>query len=435
MLSLGTLIEWVVPVCIKKKSSGVNCMVNAACMRSQRRMRVLSFALLICFSIILAPSMFGQSASTGAISGTLKDSSGASVPNATVTLTSLETNQVRTSTTTADGTYRFGFLNSGAYKLRFEAAGFSPVDVPSITVIVTQTTVLDQTLQVGAQTQQVEVTGEAEQIDTASSTVGTLVSGSSVSSLPLTSRNYTNLLGLAAGANVGVFNGTVLGRGTTDIQVNGALAGQNNYQMDGASIINTAGTGTGADSGGATTGIGIVNPDSVQEFKIQTSSFDASYGRNAGANVNVVTKSGTNAFHGTAFEFFRNTVLNANDFFRSENVAPTPNGRPVLNQNQFGGALGGPVKKDKLFFFASYQRTWQANGAAGAGYAIPKIVGIPAGPRSSVLGSPWVNQLGAAFCPGGSAQSDPGNVTKAGLVFRSRAMVRTSARSPSTFST
>jgi hypothetical protein len=380
-------------------------------------MGVFSFALLICFSMFLAPSMFSQSASTGAISGTLKDSSGSSVPNATVTLTSLDTNQTRTATTTSDGTYRFGFLNSGAYKLRFEATGFNSVDIPSVTVIVTETTVIDQALQVGSQQQQVTITGEAEQVDTASSTVGTLVSGSSVASLPLTSRNYTNLLGLAAGANVGVFNGTVLGRGTTDILVNGALAGQNNYQMDGASIINTAGTGTGADSGGATTGVGIVNPDSVQEFKIQTSSFDASYGRNAGANVNVVTKSGTNEFHGTAFEFFRNTILNANDFFRSEALAPAPNGRPVLNQNQFGGTIGGPVKKNKLFFFASYQRTWQANGAAGAGYATPTIVGIPAGTRSSVLGSPWVNQLGAAFCPttlGGTANSSAGNLTKAG---------------------
>src|ERR1700690_3406830 len=382
-------------------------MLRVPSMRSKRRMGVFSFALLICFSMVLAPSMFSQSASTGAISGTLKDSSGSSVPNATVTLISLDTNQTRTATTTADGTYRFGFLNSGAYKLRFEATGFNSVDIPSVTVIVTQTTVLDQALQVGTQQQQVTITGEAEQVDTASSTVGTLVSGTSVSSLPLTSRNYTNLLGLAAGANVGVFNGTVLGRGTTDILVNGALAGQNNYQMDGASIINTAGTGTGADSGGATTGVGIVNPDSVQEFKIQTSSFDASYGRNAGANVNVVTKSGTNAFHGTAFEFFRNTVLNANDFFRSENVAPQPNGRPVLNQNQFGGVIGGPVKKDKLFFFVSYQETQQKNGISPAGYSTPTLLPIPTGDRSNL--ATFVPALGLAFC--GLAPSY-GNATK-----------------------
>jgi len=382
-------------------------MLNAVSMRSQRRMFVFSFVLLICFSMVLAPSMFSQSASTGAISGTLKDSSGASVPNATVTLTSLETNQSRTTTTTADGTYRFGFLNSGAYKLRFEAAGFSSVDVPSITVIVTQTSVLDQTLQVGAQTQQVEVTGEAEEVDTASSTVGTVVAGGSLAALPLTTRNYTTLLGLSAGSNVAVYNAALMGRGTQDPVVNGALAAQNNYQMDGESINNTAGTGTGADSGGATTGMGVVNPDSIQEFKIQTSAFDASYGRNSGANVNVVTKSGTNGYHGTAFEFFRNTVLNANDFFRSENAPPLPNSRPILNQNQFGGSFGGPVKKDKLFFFASYQRTWQKNGAAAAGFAAPTLVGIPTswnangtpnGPITDRNDPTFAAALGLAFC-------------------------------------
>jgi hypothetical protein len=198
-----------------------------------------------------------------------------------------------------------------------------------------------------------------------------------------------------------VYNATQLGRGTQDIVVNGALAAQNNYQQDGSSIINTAGTGTGADSGGATSGIGIVNPDAIQEFKIQTSTYDAGYGRNPGANVNVVTKSGTNQFHGTAFEFFRNTIFNANDFFRKQNLpvnGVAQNGRPVLNQNQFGGTIGGPVKKDKLFFFSSFQRTWQKNGLAAAGFSNPTLVYLPPGARSTVIGSPWVTALGAAYC-------------------------------------
>jgi hypothetical protein len=347
----------------------------------------------------LAPSLFSQSSATGALSGTVKDASGSAVPNATVTVTSLDTNQARTATTTADGAYRIGFLPPGVYRVQYDATGFNKVEVPSVTVIVTEINVLDQTLQVGSQTQQVTVTSEAEQVQTASSSVGTLVSGQSVSDLPLTTRNYTTILGLAAGTNVGVYNATLMGRGTQDPTVNGALPTQNNYQQDGASLINTAGGGTGADSGGATTGIGIVNPDSIQEFKIQTSSFDASYGRNSGANVNVVTKSGTNQFHGTAFEFFRNTVLNANEFFRQQNAAPLPNTRPVLNQNQFGGTFGGPVKKDKLFFFASYQRTWQANGLAAAGLSNPKLVGIPLGDRSTAA---FQAALGLAFCPTGT---------------------------------
>ena len=403
-----------------------------AFLRSRSRAFVFCCAVLICFSTVLAPSLFSQSSATGALTGTVKDSSGASVPNATVTATSLDTNQARTATTGADGSYRIGFLPPGAYRLTFEATGFNKVEVPSVTIIVTEINVLDQSLQVGTQAQQVVVTGEAEQVQTASSTIGTLVAGQTVADLPLTTRNYTTILGLAAGTNVNVYNATQMGRGTQDPTVNGALPTQNNYQQDGASLINTAGGGTGADSGGATTGIGIVNPDSIQEFKIQTSSFDASYGRNSGANVNVVTKSGTNSFHGTAFEFFRNTVLNANEFFRQENVAPAPNSRPVLNQNQFGGTFGGPVKKDKLFFFASYQRTWQANGLAAAGYSNPVLVGIPqvanrgtttfdsnGVAHTDAAGVAFEQALGLAFCPAtagiagsGSANAAAGSKTK-----------------------
>ena len=175
-----------------------------------------------------------------------------------------------------------------------------------------------------------------------------------VTIFPLTTRNYTNLLGLSAGANVGVFNAANLGRGTQDIAVNGSVTAQNNFQMDGASIVSIYRQRKRRWIYGRHSGIGIVNPDAIQEFKIQTSLYDAGYGRNPGANVNVVTKSGTNQFHGTAFEFFRNTDLNANDFFRkiSPPVDGVPNnGRQVLNQNQYGGVFGGPVKKDKLFFF------------------------------------------------------------------------------------
>jgi len=360
-----------------------------------------SLVLLVALSLMLSSVGFGQSSSTGALTGTVKDSSGAVVPNATVTATSVGTDQVRTSTTDANGTYKFGFLPPGPYKLKFEASGFGTVEVPSVAIVVTETDVFDETMQVGSQIQQVEVRAETEQVQTATSTLGTTVGGNTISDIPLTARNYSTILGLAAGANVAVYNATQLGRGTQDIVVNGALAAQNNYQQDGSSIINTAGTGTGADSGGATSGIGIVNPDAIQEFKIQTSTYDAGYGRNPGANVNVVTKSGTNQFHGSGFEFFRNAVLNANDFFRKESapVNGVPqNGRPVLNQNQFGGTIGGPVKKDKLFFFASFQRTWQKNGLAAAGFSNPVLTYIPAGARSAVIGSPWVQALGAAYC-------------------------------------
>ena len=135
--------------------------------------------------------------------------------------------------------------------------------------------------------------------------------------LPLNTRNYTNLLGLPAGANANVFNATSLGKGSTDISVNGSSPGQNSLYMDGVSITNSSSNGniSGNTNDPA---IGLVEPDAIQEFKVQTSMFDAGFGRNAGASVNVVTKTGTNDLHGSAFEFFRNTVLNANDFFLNE---------------------------------------------------------------------------------------------------------------------
>jgi hypothetical protein len=365
--------------------------------------RAKKYLALVVLSMALVPGLMGQTADTGALTGTLKDSSGAVVPNATVTATNIGTSQARTSTTEADGTYKFGLLPPGDYKLRFEASGFNTAEAPRVSIVVTETSVFDQTLQVGAQTQQVEVHAEAEAVQTATSTMGAVVSSETLTTLPLTSRNYTNLLGLAAGANAGVFDAANMGRGTQDIAVNGFSIAQNNYQQDGASIQNPTGKGNGADQG-ANSGIGVVNPDAIEEFKIQTSLYDAGYGRNPGGNVNVVTRSGTNQFHGAAFEFFRNTDLNSNDFFRkiSPPVGGIPeDGRQVLNQNQYGGVLGGPVKKDRLFFFVSYQETQQKNGISLDGYSDPTLVGIPQGDRSNTAA--FRAALGAAFCPGGSA--------------------------------
>jgi hypothetical protein len=370
---------------------------------------VRSCILLLFISLLSAASLFSQTAGTGALTGTLKDSSGAVVPNATVTATNNGTGQVRTTASDADGSYNFELLLPGDYKLQFEATGFTTAEVPSVTVVVTETAVLNQALQVGTQTQQVEVRSEAETIQTASSTLGTVVNSQAVTALPLTSRNYTTLLGIAAGANTGVYNAANIGAGSQNIAVNGSGTAQNNFQMDGASINNFNSSGNTAGSGAAA-GIGIVNPDAIEEFKIQTSLYDAGYGRNPGANVNVVTKSGTNQFHGTAFEFFRNTALNANDFFRK--ISPpvsgaSNNGRQVLNQNQYGGSMGGPVKRSKLLFFASYQETQQKNGISPAGYSAPTLIGIPQGDRSNT--SAFRAALGAAFCSGGSATLGQGS--------------------------
>jgi hypothetical protein len=343
-----------------------------------------------------------QTNATGALTGTVMDASGAVVPNVTVTATNTDTGQVRTGMTGADGSYNFGLLSPGTYRVRFQAAGFKTAEIPSATIAVTETATLNQHLEVGTQSQEVTVQGEVETIQTSNATVGTVMTAQTIKDLPLTTRNYTNLLGLSTGAAVGVFNASTLGKGTQDIAVNGSSTNQNNFQMDGASIISIASHGTAVDSA-ADPGIGIANPDAIQEFKIQTSLYDAGYGRTPGANVNVVTKSGANAFHGTAFEFFRNTDLNANDFFRkiSPPVSGIPNnGRQVLNQNQFGGVLGGPVKKDKLFFFASYQESRQKNGIAAGGYSAPILPPVPTGDRSNTAA--FQAAVGAVFCPTGT---------------------------------
>jgi hypothetical protein len=367
-------------------------------------------SLLIALMIVaLIPALLAQSSGTGALVGTVTDPSNAVVPNVTVTLTSNDTQQARTATTTADGTYRFGFLPPGTYKIRFSAGGFKPAEVPSVTVNVTETPVFNQKLEVGAQTDQVTVEANAETIQTASSALGTVVAGSTATALPLSTRNYTNLLSMSAGANANVNNATALGRGGTEIAVNGAMQSQNSYLMDGVNVT-AFGNGGGLTQGGYAA-FALPNPDTISEFKIQTSNYDAGYGRNPGANVNVVTKSGTNAFHGTAFEFFRNAQLNANDFFYNRDVCPTETGtcaKQVLNQNQYGGVIGGPIKKDKLFFFTSYQQSWQKNGEANSAFSSTILPGLPAGDRGTRVGGPagtldatgqaYLQALGAAFC-------------------------------------
>ena len=358
-------------------------------------------ALLIAF----AASLAAQSAGTGALTGTVTDPTGAIVPGVSVVLVSLETNQARTVTTGGDGSYKFSLLPPGNYRLRFSASGFKTAEVPSVTVNVTETPVLDRTLEVGAQSEQVTVEATAEVLQTASSTLGTTVGSQTVTELPLSSRNYTQILALSAGTNSGANNATAFGKGTQDMSVNGNDPGQNSFQMDGVNINNFANAGSANDSS-LYAGIGVPSPDAIQEFKVQTSTYDASYGRNPGANVNVVTKSGTNQFHGTAFEFLRDTIFNANDFFYNRDSCSAYSSgacpKQVLNQNQFGGVLGGPIKRDKLFFFVSYQGTRQKNGVNSSGFTSAFLPPIPAGDRS---GPGFAAALGAMNCPA----NHPGN--------------------------
>ena len=237
------------------------------------------------------------------------------------------------------------------------SSGFKISSYPDVRVKITETQALNIELQVGAKDEQVVVTATAEQLQTESSSLGQVTDGITVRSLPLVTRNYTQIIGLNPGVNVEVTNAGALGRGpggTTDagMAVNGNTASDNNYQMNGVGINDLQ------SSGGMSGGVAIPNPDTIVEFKVQTGQYDASYGRNAGASVDVVTKGGSNALHGSLWEFFRNDVLNANTYFR--NLAGQS--KPVLKQNQFGFVLGGPDQERQVVLlrvlsgYASAQR-------------------------------------------------------------------------------
>ncbi|HXQ26419.1 MAG TPA: carboxypeptidase regulatory-like domain-containing protein, partial [Candidatus Acidoferrales bacterium] len=285
-------------------------------------------ALFTCVSPALA-----QSATTGALTGTVTDPSGAVIAGANVAATNVGTGQSRGTVTDAGGLYKISLLPPGNYSVKFSASGFKTVDVPSITVDVTETLTLNRALEVGTQTQEITVASTAVTVQTENATVGGLVAGKTVTDLPLSTRNYTQVIDLSPGVVANVATATAVGNGTMDINVNGSGSDQNTYMMDGV-ITTNYGSG-GAAQSGSYAGIPIPNPDSIQEFKVQTSQYDAAYGQNPGANVNVVTKSGTNQLHGAAWEFNRNNFFNANDFFykQSELADKLPNKPPTVKQN------------------------------------------------------------------------------------------------------
>src|SRR5579871_6711094 len=346
---------------------------------------VLSIAACL---LVLASSwrLDAQTAGTGALTINVTDPTGAVIVGATIKVTNAATALTREEVTGTSGSYTFTLLPPGTYSVSISAPGFSNVDVPGVTVNVTETHVLNQQLAVGAQQQQVTVQTEVQAVQTENSTLGGVVGTREITDLPLVTRNFTQIMSLSAGVNASVVNAASLGRGFVSFYANGQNDISNTYQMDGVTVNNFGG---GSADGGAFFGqIATPSPDALQEFKVQTAQYDASYGRNAGAQVNIVTRSGTNDFHGTLFEYFRNEDLNANDFFRNRSGLA----RGILRQNQYGGTIGGRIIRDKLFFFGSYQGTRQLNGVAADGAATVNLPPQLTDNRSAAA-------LGAAFCP------------------------------------
>lgn len=328
-------------------------------------LRISSFFLL--FSVVSLTSM-AQTSTTGAITGGVTDTAGDVVPGVNITLTNQATGEMRTAVTSKEGTYRIPQLPPGLYRIEAGKSGFKSMTSQDLRINVTETLSFSLQLQVGAVDEKVSVVADEAQVQTENSALGRVIDERTITSLPLVTRNYTQILALSPGVVSNVTDASGLGRGLGGITTGGQQSGggqdssshgartyENGFSMNGVPVNDTAASGT--VSGGAP----IPNPDTIQEFKVQTGQFDAAFGRNSGANVNIVTKGGSNQFHGTVYEFFRNDVLNANLFFFNRARQP----KPVLAQNQFGGTIGGPIKKDKLFFFGSYQGTRQRNGVAG----------------------------------------------------------------------
>jgi hypothetical protein len=323
-----------------------------------------SLPLRMVFSALLSGYCCAQTPSTGALAGVTLDSTGARLQRAAVTLTNRDTGQTRSTPSDEEGRFGFLLLIPGNYELCVSKPDFAESCNSKIKIQVTETRRLELRLELATVVHHEEVSGETQIVQMDNSALGRVVNETAVTGLPLVTRNFAQIATLSPGVIAGVSNAGELGLGGTALSqintsndgifVHGSRSYDNNWQLDGISVSDVQSSGAGSG------GIPIPNPDTIQEFKVQTGLYDAAYGRFAGANVSVITKSGGNVYHGTVFEFFRNDVLNANDFFRNQ----TGQSRPVLKQNQFGFVLGGPIKKDRLFFFGSYQGMRQVNGLA-----------------------------------------------------------------------
>jgi hypothetical protein len=364
-----------------------------------RRQGVLLF---VCVLLICGQLFAGVTAS---ISGTVKDPSGASIAGATVTATNTETGISKTQTTNGQGFYSFQSLPLGKYTIDVQEKGFKAYRQRDLTLDVNSALMVDATLQVGQTTEKVEVAADALHVETISSQMGEVIEGKRMTDVPLISRSYTDLLSLQPGVAsaqspmTGAYAGPFISAGfapplvSGDLNagaysVNGMREAANGFILNGMLVQELGYSGAGA----------VPNLDSIEEFRILTNNVDAEFGNYAGAQINVVTKSGTNHWHGNVFEFVRNTSLNARNYF-------DPSGaKGAYHQNQFGGTFGGPIVRDKIFFFADYQGNRLIQGKAQTIPNAPSaqmesgdLTGIAGSLTGSVNGAAWANALTQQF--------------------------------------
>jgi len=348
-------------------------------------------SVLLALFIMISGVCFAQ-LTTSTIVGTVTDTSGAAVPNAQVTAVNTATNLLRTAQTNDQGEYRIEFLPVGNYRVEVTASGFEKSAHNDVVLQVAQPTRVDAQLQVGQVSQTVEVVSAVPLVNTTTAEIGRLVDNKEIENLPIVNRNVYTLLSLTPGVQSNV-NSIVLGYPEQRTLINGGVdvgAGSVNYYLDGGSNM----------TGIRNTGNILPNPDAIQEFRVQTNSYNAQYGRFQNGVVNVLTKSGTNQIHGSAFEFVRNTVFNANDW---GNTLATP----PLHRNQFGVTMGGPVVKDKTFFFASYGGLRQITSTFESSAVIPSAAELSGNFSNATNGVIPVNPATGNRFPNNQIPIDP----------------------------
>ena len=311
-------------------------------------------AVLVLLTVFSFPA-FSQSTG-GRILGRVADPTAAVLTGVKITLVNEATGATRDAETNASGDYNFVEVVPGTYRVEYALAGFKKSVQKSVTVDVNQVVTLNQTLEIGATQETVEVTSEAPQVDATSTQLGAVINDRSVNELPLNTRDTYQFLQLQPGVQSQLGSSGSLFYGSDSagsVSVNGGRGRSNNFSVN------------GGDANDQFVNLPTIQPtpDSIEEFRVITNTFDAEYGRNSGAVVNVITKSGTNAFHGNVYEYFRNKVLNAQGYFNTV--------KPQFNQNQFGGTFGGPIKKDRTFFFVSYEGRRVVQGQSGSQVLVP----------------------------------------------------------------
>ena len=313
-------------------------------------MRISAYCLAVC---LLTGSLFAQS--TTSLNGVATDSSGGVLTDVSIALTSKSTDAKRTAKTDAQGRYAFLQIPPGSYKLEAKATGFKSGEIDNLALQVNTPATVNLVLQVGSVSETVSVVADATLVNTVDASLGNAITEKPIVELPFEARNPVGLLALQPGV-------TYINNGKDDFRsgaVNGGKSDQGNVTLDGVDVNDQ-------QARTAFTSVLRVTLDSVQEFRVTTSNFGADQGRSSGAQVSLVTKSGTNEIHGSAFEFNRNTLTSANTFFNNASKVP----RTALIRNVFGGTLGGPIKKDKLFLFGSYEGRRDAS-QAGAVRIVP----------------------------------------------------------------